>query len=84
MIFTAKSLYISKKSSNFAADSCKDNKIKEINMARPIRETPILFGDEARRFETQMLNPKPLSAERQARMQSDYEFLRSRCVNCAF
>ena len=26
-------------------------------MARPIRETPILFGDEARRFETQMLNP---------------------------
>ncbi len=53
-------------------------------MARPIRETPILFGDEARRFETQMLNPKPLSAERQARMQSDYEFLRSRCVNCAF
>ena len=53
-------------------------------MARPIRETPILFGDEARRFETQMLNPKPLSAERKARMQSDYEFLRSRCVNCAF
>lgn len=53
-------------------------------MARPIRETPILFGDEARRFETQMLNPKPLSAERQARMQSYYEFLRSRCVNCAF
>ena len=53
-------------------------------MARPIRETPILFGDEARRFETQMLNPKPISAERKARMQSDYEFLRSRCVNCAF
>ena len=53
-------------------------------MARPIRETPILFGDEARRFEMQMLNPQPLSSERIARMQSDYEFLRSRCVNCAF
>ena len=53
-------------------------------MARPIRETPILFGDEARRFEMQMLNPQQLSSERIARMQSDYEFLRSRCVNCAF
>ena len=42
-------------------------------MARPIRETPILFGDEARRFETQMLNPKPLSAERQARMPMNKE-----------
>ena len=53
-------------------------------MARPIRETPSLFGDEARRFEMQMLNPQQLSSERIARMQSDYEFLRSRCVNCAF
>ncbi len=72
---------MSKKSSTFAPE-----KVFIINtiMARPIRETPILFGDEARRFETQMLNPKPISAERKARMQSDYEFLRSRCVNCAF
>ncbi len=53
-------------------------------MARPIRETPILFGDEARRFEMQMLNPKTISDEQKARMMSDYEFLRSRCVNCAF
>jgi hypothetical protein len=53
-------------------------------MARPIRETPILFGDEARRFEMQMLNPRPISAEQKAQMMSDYEFLRARCVNCAF
>ena len=75
---------MSKKCSNFATKFAKITKIKDKTMARPIRETPILFGDEARRFETQMLNPKPLSAERKARMQSDYEFLRSRCVNCAF
>ena len=53
-------------------------------MARPIRETPILYGDEARRFETQMLDPTPLSEERIAQMVSDYEFLRARCVNCTF
>ena len=53
-------------------------------MARPIRETPILFGEEARRFEMQMLNPRPISKEQHERMLSDYEFLRSRCVNCAF
>ena len=53
-------------------------------MARPIKETPILFGEEARRFEMQMLNPQPISAEQKSRMMHDYEFLRSRCVNCAF
>lgn len=53
-------------------------------MARPIKETPILFGEEARRFEMQMLNPRPMSTEQKTRMLSDYEFLRSRCVNCAF
>ena len=53
-------------------------------MARPIKETPILFGEEARRFEMQMLNTRPISTEQKTRMFSDYEFLRSRCVNCAF
>ena len=28
-------------------------------MARPIRETPILFGEDARRFEEKMRNTKP-------------------------
>ena len=28
------------------------------NMARPIRETPILFGEDARRFEENMRNVK--------------------------
>lgn len=80
----------------YYAEKCKINlhtckifctfaaKLKRIGMARPIKETPILFGDEARRFEMQMLNPSPISAEQKARMLSDYEFLRSRCVNCAF
>ncbi|MBR5958505.1 MAG: hypothetical protein IKZ99_09090 [Salinivirgaceae bacterium] len=53
-------------------------------MARPIKETPILFGDEAKRFEMQMMNPQRLTAERKKRIKKDYEFLRSKCVNCSF
>lgn len=28
-------------------------------MASPIKETPILYGEEARKFEMRMLNPPP-------------------------
>ena len=31
------------------------------DMARPIRETPILFGEDARRFEEQMKHPRKIS-----------------------
>ncbi len=57
---------------------------KEYVMARPVKETPILFGDEAKRFEMQMMNPKRLTSERKKRIKKDYEFLRSKCVNCSF
>ena len=33
-------------------------------MARPIKETPILYGEEARKFEMRMQNPTPVSQER--------------------
>lgn len=37
-------------------------------MARPVKETPILFGEDARRFEERMKNPpKESSADRQRR-----------------
>lgn len=53
-------------------------------MARPIKETPILFGDEARQFEVRMLNPQIVSVERTEAIMRDYEFMRNRCVNCTF
>ena len=53
-------------------------------MARPIKETPILYGDEARKFELRMQNPTPLSQERREQMMRDYNFLRSCGVNCSF
>ena len=53
-------------------------------MAKPVKETPILFGEEAKQFEVRMLHPKPLPAERIERIKRDYEFLRRKCVNCPF
>lgn len=53
-------------------------------MARPIKETPILYGEEARKFEMRMQSPEPVSQERLTRIEQDYEFMRSRCVNCSF
>lgn len=44
-------------------------------MARPIKETPILFGEEARRFEERMKNVKrETPEEREQRMKSFRKF----------
>ena len=32
-------------------------------MARPIKGTPFLYGEEVRKFEMRMMNPKPMSRE---------------------
>ena len=53
-------------------------------MAKPVKETPILFGEEARQFEVKMLRPKRLPAAQKAKIRRDYEFLRRKCVNCSF
>ena len=53
-------------------------------MARPIKETPILYGEEAHKFEMRMQSPEPVSQERHERIVKDYEFMRNRCVNCSF
>lgn len=42
-------------------------------MARPIKETPILFGEDARRFEARMKEHRRISAEERARMEADYK-----------
>lgn len=53
-------------------------------MGRPIKETPILYGEEARKFEMRVLNPIPVSQERREQIMRDYEFLRNKGVNCIF
>ena len=52
-----------------------NQKKEEQTMARPIKETPILFGEEARRFEERMKHPKrETPAEREQRLKSFRKF----------
>ncbi|MCH5217883.1 MAG: hypothetical protein J1F07_04955 [Muribaculaceae bacterium] len=44
-------------------------------MARPIKETPILFGTDARRFEERMKNPPKITEERKEEMIRNYEMI---------
>lgn len=46
-------------------------------MARPIKETPILYGEDARKFVERMKNVRPLSDERIAEIKRDYEYIMS-------
>ena len=44
-------------------------------MARPIKETPILYGEDARRFEARMKERRRISTEERARINADYELV---------
>ena len=48
-------------------------------MARPIKETPILYGEDARRFEARMQERRRISPEERAEMKATYEALKSVC-----
>lgn len=43
----------------------------------PFKETPILFGDDAVRFELEIENPVSVSAAERQAQTADYEYLRS-------
>ena len=45
-------------------------------MARPIKETPILFGEDAKRFLASMQNVKPASQQEKQRVKAAYEKLK--------
>lgn len=47
-------------------------------MARAIRETPVLRGEDARRFEKAMREVQPYSKERRDAMRKEYEEFRSK------
>ena len=46
-------------------------------MARPIKETPILFGEDARRFEARMQEHRHISPEERAEMDAIYKTIMS-------
>lgn len=47
-------------------------------MATPIRDTPVLYGEDARRFIENMNNPKKIAPERLKEMRENYERMK-RC-----
>lgn len=47
-------------------------------MAMPIKETPILFGEDARRFEERMKHPRKETAEERKRRLEVYERIMKR------
>lgn len=50
-------------------------------MARPIRETPILFGEDARRFEEKMKHPRKVTKEERERRRKNYELVMKAATN---
>jgi len=46
-------------------------------MARPIKETPTIRGKDSIRFQKEMDNLAPASAEEKERMKRSYEFMKS-------
>ena len=44
-------------------------------MARPIKETPILYGEDARRFEERMKEKRHEDPEKKAKRLRDYEMI---------
>jgi len=46
-------------------------------MARPIKETPVLYGKDAERFEKMISQPRPVSNEEKERARKAYEVMKS-------
>jgi hypothetical protein len=46
-------------------------------MARPIKDTPIISGEDERRFLEAMENVVPISEERRKKMKEAYEWFKS-------
>ena len=49
-------------------------------MARPIKETPTLYGEDARRFAYAVEHPQPISKEEAVRALSVYERISACCA----
>ncbi|MBQ8099843.1 MAG: hypothetical protein IJ169_00970 [Paludibacteraceae bacterium] len=47
-------------------------------MARPIKETPTLYGEDARRFAYAVEHPKPVSAAKVRRAMAIYEAVKAK------
>ena len=48
-------------------------------MAKPIKETPVLYDEDAYRFEMAVHNVVPLPAEEREKIRRNYEEVKKRC-----
>ena len=62
----------------YTAETLK-NKEKRI-MAKPIKETPVLYDEDAYRFEMAARNVVPLPEEEREKIRRNYEEVKKRCV----
>ena len=62
---------------NFAIEFAKATKKETKTMARPIKETPTLYGEDARRFEYAVKHPRKVSAEEMRKMDEGYQRMMS-------
>jgi hypothetical protein len=49
-------------------------------MARPIKDTPVIWGEDAKRFTEAMENVQPLSKEEREKRRKAYELFKSRAT----
>jgi hypothetical protein len=49
-------------------------------MARPIKDTPIIWGKDAKRLTEAMENVQPLTKEEREKMEKAYELFKSRAT----
>lgn len=53
------------------------NQLTKSDMARPIKETPELYGMDAERFEKLISNPQPVSSEEKERARHAYQTMKT-------
>ena len=51
-------------------------------MAKPIKDTPVLKGEDARRFRWHLEHPSPVSKEDKERARKAYELLKKNSPDC--
>jgi hypothetical protein len=61
----------------FWVSHCRSQEKKKV-MAREIKETPVITGEDARRFREAMENLQPISKERKEEQRKAYEWFKSR------
>ena len=67
---------------NYCLYLCSEKFKTMLIMARPIKETPVLTGEDAKRFRWHMDHPSPVSPEEKERARKAYEMFKRNSPDC--